>query len=251
MLIDEVSMMDLGMISVIDNQCKIVRSLDRNSTDLFGGLPIVIFIGDFFQFPPVRGTPLWKLPRKPKDEDENGRLLWHQFKQVVILDEQMRQSKDSLFYDLVCRARQATLTEDDLSFLNTKVITSLILRPLDDATNVVKRNAYRHQVNRIRIEEFARNRHQKILVFAALHTRTKCTTSTNARLYAEDLLEQPDQGTKIPFPGLFLYTTNMPAVMLSNVCTLLGLVNGAPGTAVGVVIDPESMSSPHSISKYI
>jgi hypothetical protein len=48
MLIDEVSIMDLGMISVINNQCKIVRSLDRNSTDLFGGLPIVIFIGDFF-----------------------------------------------------------------------------------------------------------------------------------------------------------------------------------------------------------
>jgi hypothetical protein len=58
MLIDEVSMMDLGIISVIDNQCKIVRSLDRNSTNLFGGLPIVIFIGDFFQHPPVRGTPL-------------------------------------------------------------------------------------------------------------------------------------------------------------------------------------------------
>jgi hypothetical protein len=90
MLIDEVSMMDLGMISVIDNQCKIARSLDRNSTNLFGGLLIVIFIGDFFQFPPVRGTPLWKQPKKPKDEDENGWLLWHQFKQVIILDEQMR-----------------------------------------------------------------------------------------------------------------------------------------------------------------
>jgi hypothetical protein len=156
MLIDEVSMVDLDMISVIDNQCKIVRCLDRNSTTLFGGLPIVIFIGDFFQFPPVRGTPLWKQPKNPRDED--GRLLWHRFKQVIMLNEQIRQSKDPLFYDLICRAREATLTKDDLSFLNTKVITSLLAHSLDDATNVVKRNACRALVNRIRMEEFARNR---------------------------------------------------------------------------------------------
>ncbi|KAJ5104267.1 hypothetical protein N7532_004796 [Penicillium argentinense] len=31
MIVDEVSMMDLRMISVIDNQCKIVKALDRSS----------------------------------------------------------------------------------------------------------------------------------------------------------------------------------------------------------------------------
>lgn len=48
MFVDEVSMIDLTIISVIDNYCKIARSLDRSSTDLFGSLPVVIFIGDFF-----------------------------------------------------------------------------------------------------------------------------------------------------------------------------------------------------------
>jgi hypothetical protein len=56
-------------------------------------------MGDFFQFQPIRGPALWKEPRKAKDEDENGRLLWHQFKQVIILDEQMRQLEDTLFRD--------------------------------------------------------------------------------------------------------------------------------------------------------
>lgn len=42
---------------------------------------------------------------------------------------------------------------------------------------------------------------------------------------------------RFPFPGLFLYTANMPAVVLTNICTVLGLVNGATGTAVGIVID--------------
>jgi hypothetical protein len=60
----------------------------------------------------------------------------------------------------------------------------------------------------------------------------------NLRLHADDLLQQPDQGTKIPFPGLFLYTRNMPAVILTNICTPLGLVNGASGVAIGIVVDP-------------
>jgi hypothetical protein len=238
MFVDEVSMMDLTMISVIDNHCKISRSLDRSSTDLFGGLPVVIFLGDFLQYPPVRGPALWREPRRGSGEDENGRILWHQFKQVILLDERMRQSEDAPFHDLLSRARTGTLTEGDRTFLNSKTITSLISPQLEDATTVVKLNSLRHQVNRVRIEQFARTRSQNVFIFPALHTRTKSTGPINLRLRADDLLQQPDQGTKIPFPGLFLYTPNMPAVVLTNTCTLLGLVNGAAGTAVGVVIDP-------------
>ncbi|KAI3286470.1 hypothetical protein DTO002I6_8141 [Penicillium roqueforti] len=235
--VDEVSMMDLTMISVIDNHCKIAKSLDRSSTDLFGGLPVVIFIGDFFQFPPVRGPALWKEPRTGAGEDENGRLLWHHFKQVIILDEQMRQSEDAPFRDLLLRARAGTLTEADRTVLNSKTITSLASPQLQDATTIVRLNSLRHQVNRVRIEQFARTRRQNVYIFPALHTRTKSTGPINLRLRADDLLQQPDQGTKIPFPGLFLYTPNMPAVVLTNICTLLGLVNGAAGTAVGIVVD--------------
>jgi PIF1-like helicase len=46
MILDEVSMVDLSSLSTIDNQCKIARSLDRSSTELFGSLPVVILMGD-------------------------------------------------------------------------------------------------------------------------------------------------------------------------------------------------------------
>ena len=75
MIIDEISMMDLSMLSKINNQLKIAKSLDRSSPDLFGGLPIVIFMGDFFQFPPVKGQALWKEPRIGNDEDATGRII--------------------------------------------------------------------------------------------------------------------------------------------------------------------------------
>jgi hypothetical protein len=89
MIIDEVSMMDLTMLSKINNQCKIVKSLDRNSPDLFGRLLIIIFMGDFYQFPPIRGLALWREPREGNDNDANGQMIWHQFRDVIILDEQM------------------------------------------------------------------------------------------------------------------------------------------------------------------
>jgi hypothetical protein len=59
-----------------------------------------------------------------------------------------------------------------------------------------------------------------------------------AQLYP---IRYTDQGAKIPFPGMLLYAPGMPAVILTNICTPLGQVNGAAGDAVGVVVDPAGM----------
>jgi hypothetical protein len=63
----------------------------------------------------------------------------------------------------------------------------------------------------------------------------------------DDLLGLPEQGAKIPFSGLVLYTLSMPTMVLTNISTPAGLVNGATGKAVGVVVDPEG-ESPLTIS---
>jgi hypothetical protein len=235
MIIDEVSMIDLSTLSTINNHCKTARSLERASPDLFGGLPMVILMGDFHQFPPVRGQPLWKLPKT--ESDHEGKLIWNQFKQVVILHEQMRQINDIPYQTLLARARTGALTEDDLSILNSKAITSLASPHLEDATAVTKMNALRHVINRIQIQRFARARHQKVFIFPAIHTRTRSSGPTNLRLHADDLLAIPEQGTKVPFPGLLLYTASMPAMVLTNISTQVGLVNGASGRAMGIVVD--------------
>jgi hypothetical protein len=238
MIIDEISMMNLTSLGTINNQCKIARSLDRNSPDLFGGLPIVIFMGDFYQFPPIQGRALWREPKHGNDEDVNGQIIWHQFKKVIMLDEQMRQAEDAKFRELLGRARDAALTEEDLATLNRKVITSLFMPELEGATTVVKLNVLRHHINLVQMEHFARSRNQRIYVFPAQHNRVKSLSP----LYLEDLLQQSDQGTLIPFQGLFFYTLGMPAVLLANICTLLGHVNGTRGDPSGIVVDPTSES---------
>ncbi|KAH8586713.1 hypothetical protein B0O99DRAFT_49905 [Bisporella sp. PMI_857] len=65
-------------------------------------------------------------------------------------------------------------------------------------------------------------------------------TAPEAVKLAVGLLEE--EGTRIPFPGLFLYTPEMPAILLTNICTALGQVNGARGIASGIVVDPTGMS---------
>jgi hypothetical protein len=237
MVIDEVSMIDLSALSIINTHCKIARSLDRSSPDLFGGLPIVVLMGDFHQFPPVQGQALWKPPRNETEQD--GKLIWNQFQEVVILHEQMRQAEDIQYRDLLGRARSGTLTSDDLLTLNSKAISSLAGPHLQTATAIVKLNSLRHVINRLQIERFARAKHQKIFIFPALHTRTSSSGPAAPHLHADDLLGLPEQGAKVPFPGLILYTFSMPTMVLTNICTSAGLVNGATGQTVGVAVDPE------------
>jgi hypothetical protein len=246
MIIDEASMIDLSALSIINARCKVARSLDRSSTDLFGGLPVVILMGDFHQFPPVQGQPLWKLPRNETEQD--GKLIWDQFNQVIILYEQMRQAEDLPYRNLLTRARTGTLTYDDMLTLNSKAVTSLADPYLQDTTIVAKLNVLRHVINRFQVERFARARQQKILIFPTLHTRTRSSDTTDLQLRADDLLGLPEQSSRVPCPGLILYTLSMPTMVLTNTCTPAGLVNGAIGEAAGIVVDPEGGSFPYILS---
>jgi hypothetical protein len=41
----------------------------------------------------------------------------------------------------------------------------------------------------------------------------------------------------IKIPGILIYTKEMPAALLQNISTPLGLVNGAQGKVLGIVPD--------------
>ena len=122
-----------------------------------------------------------------------------------------------------------------LNLLNTKVATSLFTPELENATTIVKLNALRHFINHVKLEHFARSRSQRIYIFPAQHSRVTSVSSSNLRI--EDLLQQTDDSTKVPFQGFFFYTQKALAIILANICMLLGQVNGMQGRASGIVID--------------
>lgn len=49
------------------------QSLSNSSTIVFGGLLIVIVMGDFYQFPFIAGHLLWSKPQT--DKNHNGKTL--------------------------------------------------------------------------------------------------------------------------------------------------------------------------------
>jgi len=57
LILDKISMVSLSILQEIENQLCTVR----NSEETFGGLKVVLFCGDFFQFLPILGCALWQV----------------------------------------------------------------------------------------------------------------------------------------------------------------------------------------------
>ncbi len=98
-IVDEISMVELKMLSNMGKQLAKARGFSNSSTAVFGGLPIFIVIGDFYKFPPIASRSLWGEPQT--DEDYNGKTLWLSFSSVITLTQQMRQQSDPMFAQLL------------------------------------------------------------------------------------------------------------------------------------------------------
>jgi hypothetical protein len=78
-----------------DEKCSRIWSPPSGSSAILGGLPILLFLGDFKQFEPVRDTPLWKDHGAKAIKDEKLALqIWRQVKDVIFLTEQMTTGRD-------------------------------------------------------------------------------------------------------------------------------------------------------------
>lgn len=88
-IVEEISMVKLEMLSNMEKSLAKARDLLNSSKRVFGGLPIIIFIGNFYQFLHITSCFFWGKPQI--DEDHNSKTLWLIFSLVIILTKQMRQ----------------------------------------------------------------------------------------------------------------------------------------------------------------
>ena len=107
LIIDEISMLDANLVSLVD------RALShlRGNESPFGGLQAV-FVGDFFQLPPVsKGEPAAFAFASPAWEAANPLVCY--------LSEQHRQD-DGLFLQLLAAMRQGALEDEHRELLRTR-----------------------------------------------------------------------------------------------------------------------------------
>jgi hypothetical protein len=169
------------------------------------------------------------------------------FNQVIILTECLRQKEDQVYQGLLQRARDVTLTQDDVDLFNTCTIA---LRQARGETlpelSITRRNKLRHELNRMHIIDFARSHDQKVYIFAATHKplARKAQSKLGQRLFGNPTdisfsrMLEIDDGNPLKGSGLLLYTKGMPVMCLGNVSTRSGVVNGMCGVATHVVPDP-------------
>lgn len=78
------------------------------------------------------------------------------------------------------------------------------------------------------------------MIFPAQHSRTK--REGGKAILQKDLFSIQDGDRGATGPGLLYYCKDMPVALLINMCTALGMVNGARSTAYGIVTWPDSKS---------
>jgi ATP-dependent exoDNAse (exonuclease V) alpha subunit len=104
LIIDEISMLSDASFEKLNAIAKILRKSDA----FFGGMQLVL-LGDFFQLPPI-----------------NGRFVFHSeswvagIRNVVILDENMRQTKGSDFERCLNSLRIGVVDSESLAFLHSR-----------------------------------------------------------------------------------------------------------------------------------
>ncbi|KID78679.1 ATP-dependent DNA helicase PIF1 [Metarhizium guizhouense ARSEF 977] len=242
LIIDEVSMLGARTLFAVNEQLQSLRGSSRD----FGGIPIVLFCGDFHQFRPVQERSML-LPSTMTswDEDATFRVeqrhehdlahaLWKKFSTVIMLNEQVRAAGDPELQGLLTRIRQGSQTEADLDLLNNRCYKEGKSIPWGTGITVVTPlNRNRWNLNMEATVAFQTQRQALLRIFLSEHKWV------DGQPTEEEAIMMQNQGddSAIPVPAVFMFVPGMPIVVNKNTLQGLKLVNGASYTAVDVILD--------------
>src|SRR3989338_5910488 len=152
LIIDEISMLDAATLESVDRVLRTLRRRPLMPEEPFGGLQ-VIFVGDFFQLPPVTRRSRGEGGSVSKKEEAKFAFESHAWKEanpvICYLSEQHRQ-EDGDFLDLLSAMRRGTFSSAHRTRLQSRVGIS--------SKKTVATQLYTHNenVDRINSESLAR-----------------------------------------------------------------------------------------------
>jgi len=217
-IVDEISMVSQRMLNCID--CRL-RQLKGNSS-VFGGLSVVI-CGDFGQLPPVFLRALYSRNTDGCRGDIAGGALFREYflDKVVRLKRVFRQ-EDPKFAEFLGRVRTGDTTQEDYDYIAPRMVRNLTDEELEsfaDATHIFSTN-----------KEVDEHNDWRMRVGGNPVAVVKPESSSTAAAAASDKVAR--------YPKLQTLELGGRAMLLRNVCTDLGLVNGATGRVVSILYKP-------------
>ena len=88
-IINEISMISLTLLHIINQQCNRIQTLQQNFMIILNNFSIIIFFDNFHQFLLIRIQSLWQTLNSKISDIMINQLIWHQFTNIIFLDEQM------------------------------------------------------------------------------------------------------------------------------------------------------------------
>ena len=235
-IIDEISMLSCHNFDFVNKRLCEIKDTTSDPTVLFGGLSLIVF-GDLSQLKPVHGCYIFDT-RKPES------YLWKKFN-VSLLTTNHHQADDKTWAEILNRIRTGQPTDADIDALKQRTTVDTTVAPFDTALRIYPTRKQVKEYNDERLALLTSSTSPAIYSIAAIDTRT----STPAYLTDEQIQEsKPDNESETAGLAETLNLAQGSRVMLiRNVYTDEGLVNGAQGSVEGIEWGDDHNTMPRGI----
>ena len=215
----------------------------------------LVLFGDYFQLPPVLGSYLFEPPVEVIDQNENnyssvkeeeyaGYMYWLDFKDAILLDQNMRRSEDPEYGQLLRRLRFESCTKDDAMLLNSRTwdandlfsnISKEMMQSISYEREIVasvNSNQNRHALNWICLCHLSKsgNISLPILCVAKFNSTKKSRFPTSEEM--NELMRLGDEKTE-RLPIIQVISIGAPIMISQNLAVDSGIANGTMGKIVG------------------
>jgi hypothetical protein len=230
LVVDEVSMISADLLYEVHRVLQYAKECDNVP---FGGVNIIAF-GDFYQFPPVVGFPLYAKiqygDREPTQfiaDSAHGLELFNGFDKVVILRTNYRQRTDPRYQQLLQNHLDGCLKDDDIKLLKSRVISANV-KPPGDTQIIVNRNSLRSTINNHFVDEISRFNCLAVTTVLAEDSCSNSLFDLDLPGVRENLWNMDDSKTDC-LAGILKIFVGMRCMITANIDTSKGLSNGSLG----------------------
>ena len=237
LVIDEASMLSANLFEKMNKICQVIRNDNR----FFGGIQMI------FSMDPLQLLPVFnKNALLYKDIDERliieSPVFNKEFKKsnIIILKENFRQKNDPAFIDLLTRVRYGTITESDIALLNTRRIM-----PIDPSKHV-------HLVSSNKKAQFINDTEINKLDGPSKTYKSSFKTIGQNKDLQDMLKKELEYQFKQKGINELILKKDTRVMLIKNLDTSIGLVNGAIGTVINLTpleVEFDNSGKKHIIEK--